>query len=124
VNLLLDTHAFLWWVEGSRVAPEAKTAIVDPDRVVVVSATTVWEIGIKRSAGKLRFDGSIADQVEANGFETLAITAAHAERAGALPPHHRDPFDRMLVAQAQAERLTIVTRDPAFDAYDVRVLAC
>lgn len=98
--------------------------IADPDVFVSVSAVTVWEIGIKRALGELGFDGSVALAVGQGGFEPLAISSEHAERAGDLPLHHRDPFDRMLVAQAQVENLTIVTRDEHFAAYDVRVLPC
>lgn len=89
-----------------------------------MSAASIWEAEIRRAIGKLRIEGSLARYALDAGFEPLAIGLDHAERAGALPPHHRDPFDRMLVAQAQLENLTIVTRDPAFDAYDVAVLAC
>ena len=91
---------------------------------MLVSAASIWEVTIKRQVGKLRFDGSPAEEARRAGFDLLAITAAHAEIAGDLPLHHRDPFDRMLVAQAQAEGLTVVTRDRAFDSYEVRVLRC
>lgn len=124
MNLLLDTHALIWWFDGARLGADAKAAIGDGANLVAVSAATVWEIAIKRSVDKLRFDGSIVDEVHADGFTPIAISVEHAERAGALPMHHRDPFDRMLIAQAQMEGLTIVTRDPVFDAYDVDVLRC
>jgi len=93
-------------------------------RLVAVRSVSVWEISIKRAAGRLRFEGSLADHLSGAMFEPLPISLEHAERAGALPPHHRDPFDRMLVAQAQAEQLTLVSRDPAFEAYEVDVLRC
>ena len=124
MRLLLDTHVLLWWLVGDALAPEVADQIADPEVSVAVSAASVWEIAIKESLGKLRFKGSIAEQVRPNGFEPLSVSLDHAERAGALPAHHRDPFDRMLIAQAQVERLTIVTRDPAFDAYAVDVLHC
>ena len=95
-----------------------------PAALVAVSAASVWEIAIKLALGKLRLKGSIAGHVQDAGFEPLAITFDHAERAGRLPDHHRDPFDRMLIAQAQSEGLTIVTRDAAFDAYEVETLSC
>ncbi len=104
--------------------PEVMQQIADPTALVIVSAASVWEIGIKRALGKIRFDGSFALAVRQNGFESLSINAEHAERAGELPRHHRDPFDRMLIAQAQVEKLTIVTRDKQFAAYDVAVLPC
>lgn len=124
MNLLLDTHALLWWLAGAPMDGEARRRIAEPAALVMVSAATVWEVAIKRALGKLSFDGSMVDHVEDAAFEPLPISLEHAERAGRLPPHHRDPFDRMLVAQAQAEALTVVTRDPAFDAYEVDVLRC
>lgn len=124
MNLLLDTHALLWWLRGAPLRDEAHEAIADQTNLVAVSAASVWEASIKKALGKLRFKESLVEAVVAASFEPLAVSAAHAERAGALPPHHRDPFDRMLVAQAQVEGLTIVTRDTSFNAYDVSVLAC
>lgn len=124
MSLLLDTHALLWWLAGDPIEPKASARIADPAVLVAVSAASVWEVGIKAALGKLRFDGSIAVEARRGGFESLAISFAHAELAGGLPQHHRDPFDRMLIAQAQLEKLTIVTRDPEFAAYDVEVLAC
>ncbi|MGI8627412.1 MAG: type II toxin-antitoxin system VapC family toxin [Geodermatophilaceae bacterium] len=124
MSLLLDTHAFLWWLDGGPMQPDAMERIADPGVLVAVSAVSVWEIGIKRALGKLRFDGSLASAVGQGGFEPLAISSEHAERAGDLPGHHRDPFDRMLIAQAQVENLTIVTRDKQFNAYEVSVLSC
>ena len=124
MNLLLDTHALLWWLTDEPMEAEAKRRIADPDVLVALSAASVWEIGVKRAIGKLRFEGSIVALAESSGFEPLAVSWEHAERAGALPPHHRDPFDRMLIAQAQTEGLTIVTRDADFAAYDVSLLGC
>lgn len=124
MNLLLDTHALLWWLADARIEPGVRARIIDPATLVAVSAASVWEITIKHAADKLQFDGSILDHVQGSGFEPLPISLEHAERAGRLPPHHRDPFDRMLIAQAQAEGLVLVARDSAFDAYDVEVLRC
>lgn len=124
MNLLLDTHAYLWWLNGDPMQPGAMERIADPGVHVAVSAVSAWEIGIKRALGKLRFDGPLASTVGQGGFEPLTISLEHAERAGDLPRHHRDPFDRMLVAQAQVENLTIVTRNQQFAAYDVSVLPC
>jgi PIN domain nuclease of toxin-antitoxin system len=89
---------------------------------VFVSAATVWEISIKRALGKLEVPGDLVDQIEANRMAPLSITISHAYAAGVLPPHHEDPFDRILVAQALAEDLTIATRDPRISMYDVPVL--
>lgn len=124
MSLLLDTHVLLWWLAGEPMGEEATTRIADPGVLVVVSAASVWEVAIKAALGKARVEGSIREHVERAGFEPLPISLGHAERAGGLPPHHRDPFDRMLVAQAQAESLTLVTRDAVFGSYQVEVLAC
>lgn len=123
MRLLLDTHAFLWAVgRPGELDPAAREAIEDPDNLVLVSAVTAWEIAIKRGIGKLRFDGSVAEQAALNHFTPLAITVAHAEGVGPLPPLHADPFDRLLVSQALAEQAVLVTRDEAVSAYDVEVL--
>ena len=124
MTLLLDTHALLWWLGGQRMTEEARERIADPSVLVAVSAASIWEASIKQALGKLTVRGSVAGSAVGSGFEPLPITLEHAELAGQLPPHHRDPFDRMLVAQARLEALTLVTRDPAFDAYDVQVLRC
>jgi PIN domain nuclease of toxin-antitoxin system len=122
VKLLLDTHVFLWWrADDRRLGRVARAAIADAD-VVFVSAATAWEAGIKVALGRLRFPGTIEAGVEDSGFEPLPITLAHAERAARLPKHHGDPFDRMLVAQAQIEDLTIVTNDRALGAYDPAIV--
>jgi len=122
--LLLDTHAVLWWLAGEPLEPGIAATIADPTTLVAVSAASVWEAGIKQALGKLSTPEPLGSAALATGFEPLAITLEHADRAGALPPHHRDPFDRMLVAQAQIEGLTIVSRDPVFSRYDVDVVRC
>jgi len=124
VNLLLDTHALLWWLGGHDLEEVATERIADPAALVAVSAASIWEAAIKRSLGKLDIPSPLGQAVVDEGFEPLAVTFDHTELAGQLPQHHRDPFDRMLIAQAVAEGLTIVTRDPAFDRYDVAVLRC
>jgi PIN domain nuclease of toxin-antitoxin system len=124
VSLLLDTHAWLWWLGDRPMTAVARERIADPAVTVSVSAATVWEIAIKRALAKVSLSGSIVSHVRDGGFDLLSISGDHAERAGALPDHHRDPFDRLLIAQAQAEGLTVVTRDPRFADYDVAVLAC
>jgi PIN domain nuclease of toxin-antitoxin system len=121
-RLLLDTHVFLWWrADDRRLKTAARTAIRAAD-LVFVSAATAWEAGIKAALGRLRIPDTIEAGVEDSGFEKLPITFAHAETAARLPPHHPDPFDRLLVAQAQLERLTLVTHDRQLAAYGIDVL--
>lgn len=121
-SLLLDTHVFLWWrTTSGRIHPAAREAIAQAD-VVFVSAASAWELAIKQALGRLELPDRFAAGVEESGFEQLVVTFDHAERAGALPLHHRDPFDRMLLAQAAAERLTIVTHDRRFEPYGADVL--
>ena len=122
MSLLLDTNAFLWWVVDSpRLSKGARAAISSED--VLVSSATGFEIATRRRSRKLRFDEDIESQVESNGFRVLDITLQHAVAAGDLPLHHRDPFDRILIAQAQIEQLIVVTSDPMFSQYDVPVLS-
>jgi PIN domain nuclease of toxin-antitoxin system len=120
--LLLDTHVFLWWRAAiSKIDPAVRDAIAQAD-AVFVSAASAWEAGIKQALGRLKLPDRFESGVEESGFEKLPVTFAHAERAGALPPHHRDPFDRMLVAQAIEEHLTLVTHDRRLEPYDVSIL--
>ena len=123
MSLLLDTHVVLWWLAGARLAPAAAERIADGGELVAVSAASVWEAAIKAALGKLRTPEGLADVVVEEGFEPLPITFPHAQLAGELPAHHRDPFDRMLIAQALTEGLTVVTHDPVFASYGVPVLA-
>lgn len=124
MRLLLDTAVVLWTLaDDAKLSREARAAIVAADNVVVVSAASAWEISIKRALGRLDAPEDLADALRAARLEPLDITLEHATAAGALPRHHDDPFDRMLVAQAQAEGLTIVTRDRAFARYEVKTLA-
>ncbi len=121
-RLLLDTHVFLWWRgEPSKLSSKVRSSIATAD-IVFVSAVSAWEAAIKTSLGRLELPDTIEAGVLASGFEKLVITFSHAERAGNLPPHHRDPFDRMLVAQAQAEGLTLVTHDRLLEPYEVEIL--
>ena len=119
MRLLLDTHALLWALASpTRLPQAASTAIRDPSNAVFVSAASVWEIAIKANLGKVNADlEEVVQTVIEVGFEELSITLTHARRVRSLPLHHRDPFDRMLVAQAIEEGLTVVTRDRAFAAY-------
>jgi len=123
-RLLLDTHTFLWWLmDDPRLGSNARGIIADDQNSVFVSATTGWEIAIKKALGKLEAPDGFDALVDAEGFEHLPITFFHSEQAGALPNHHKDPFDRMLVAQAQAEGLVIVTADQMIPQYGVRILS-
>lgn len=123
MNLLLDTHALLWWLgDDPSLSPEARAAVAAPGNLVYVSAATAWEISIKRALGKLEAPDDLGAALAHSSFQALPITLSHATAAGQLPPHHSDPFDRMLVAQARLERLTLVTRDPHIPCYGVDVL--
>ncbi len=120
MRLLLDTHTLVWWDEGK--LPRAAVALIQDADAVFVSAATAWEIAIKASLGKLKFAASIERVVAAYGFEPLAIELKHAQRVRTLAKHHRDPFDRMLIAQAIEESLSLVSRDPMLERYPVSVL--
>jgi len=123
LRVLLDTHILLWWLADDPHLPAlARTAIADPDTAVIVSAATAWEIAIKKAAGRLDAPDDLLEALHANDFDTLAITARHGVVAGALPHHHADPFDRMLIAQAQVEALAVVSVDSQFSDYDVEML--
>jgi PIN domain nuclease of toxin-antitoxin system len=127
VRLLLDTQAFIWWDEGSRkLGRKARAAIERGADDVLISAATAWEMAIKSGSGRLKLrepvDRRISAALESSGFGTLDVTIAHALAVAGLPVHHADPFDRLLIAQAQLESLTIVTSDAAFEKYDVKLL--
>ena len=127
MRLLLDTHALIWWLEGSRrLSMPARQAIGDADNDVLVSAASAWEIATKYRLGKLpsveALARDVAGAIAAQDFDELPITVADAARAGALPGLHPDPFDRMLIAQAQARDLLLVSNETRFDAYGVRRL--
>ncbi len=122
MRLLLDTHVFLWWrEENARLAVDVSRAIAQAD-AVYVSAASAWEAAIKSAIGKLRIPGPMAPAVEESGFSQLGIEFRHAEVVAMLPLHHRDPFDRMLIAQARVEGLTRVTHDRSFEAYRIPIL--
>ena len=121
MRLLLDTHVLIWWDAGRRLSAAARTAIRDAEEVYV-SAASAWEIAIKASLGKIVSSRSVAQATAECGFVELPVTFAHAEQLASLPALHRDPFDRLLVAQAIAEDLTVVTRDPAITRYQVPVI--
>ncbi|HZK98867.1 MAG TPA: type II toxin-antitoxin system VapC family toxin [Caulobacteraceae bacterium] len=118
MDLLLDTHVFVWWDSNSaRLGGPARAAIADPANRIFVSAASIWEIAIKRRIGKLAFDGSAARAVGGNGFVEVPISGVEAEAAGALDWTHSDPFDRLILAQAKARAMTLVTVDPAMRAH-------
>ena len=123
LRLLLDTHAFLWCLaDPAKLSSSARTAIADPNNDVFVSAVTGWEIAVKRAQGHLTAPDNLAAIVEERGFTHLPLTFRHAEQAGLLPMHHRDPFDRFLIAQARAEGLVLVTKDARIPLYGIRTV--
>ena len=124
-GVLLDTHAFLWWAaDDERLSETAREAIAESR--VLLSVATPWEITIKHALGRLELRDAprtlVHAQVARHGFEPLGISLEHVLGVADLPPHHADPFDRLLIAQARAERLTIATADACFGAYDVDVV--
>jgi PIN domain nuclease of toxin-antitoxin system len=126
-RLLLDTHAFLWWLAGDkRLSAGARKAVAEESDPIFVSAASVWEITTKHRLGKLpgasAIVGDLAGAIEGQGFVGLPIAIRHGQAAGTLPGPHRDPFDRMLIAQAMLDDLVLVSNEPAFDVYGVRRL--
>jgi PIN domain nuclease of toxin-antitoxin system len=127
VKLLLDTHAFLWWVEGTpALGRRARAAIADPANDVFFSIASCWELTIKLSLGKIRLtqrlDRFIPEQLTINGFSLFAVELRHVMGVAELPFHHRDPFDRLLAAQARQDQLAIVSADRVFRRYGVTVV--
>lgn len=123
MNFLLDTHVFLWTLgEANRLDPKAACAIQDTNHSVFVSAATSIEIAIKSALGKLEAPNDLEDEVGLRGFSHLPVRFRHGAALRSLPVHHQDPFDRMLIAQAILEGLTIITHDRKFEAYPVEIL--
>ena len=122
MNLLLDTHVLIWWDEGRRLSSEARQAISEAE-LVFVSAASAWEIAIKIGLGRLRPSRTVEQAAAESGFLELPVTFHHAELVTTLPPHHRDPFDRLLVAQALAEQLTLVSHDSVFRRYEAALVS-
>ncbi|MBZ5657031.1 MAG: type II toxin-antitoxin system VapC family toxin [Acidobacteriia bacterium] len=124
MEILLDTHALVWWmVESPRLSKRAVATLADPNNRLIVSAVVAWELAIKVNAGKILPSSLISrleEAVSEQALEEMPITLEHAVRGGLLPLHHRDPFDRLLVAQAQSLKLPILSADAALDEYDVR----
>jgi PIN domain nuclease of toxin-antitoxin system len=124
MNLLLDTHTFLWAIDNHpNLSQKAREAIVDGNNIVFISAATAWEIAIKKAIGKLKLpESGYLQELTLHRFTPLDITTEHALAIEHLPPHHKDPFDRMLIAQALVDKLTLITRDEKIKAYAVSVI--
>ena len=123
MNLLLDTHAFIWALENNpTLSTPARNAIIEGKNLVFISSATVWEISIKQAQGKLEIPDNLQEEIELHRFTQLSINFQHADLAGKLPNIHKDPFDRMLIAQAMIEKLTLVTRDKLIAQYDVGII--
>ena len=124
-RLLLDTHALIWWANGDKaLGRKVRRLIEDDDTTVLVSAASAWEIATKVRLGRLKWsaEGSPASYCAGQRFELLPVSFAHGERAGSWPQSHGDPFDRMLAAQAEIERIPLATNDPAMEAFGVEIL--
>jgi PIN domain nuclease of toxin-antitoxin system len=118
LRILLDTHLLLWWLAASpSLSARARRIIGDPDNTVFVSAVSLWEIWLKQSLGKLRLPADFMEKLAAESFESLPLTVSQTRQVALLPWCHRDPFDRMLVAQAQVEKLVLLTADETLAAY-------
>jgi len=118
LKILLDTHILLWWLDANPLLPREAIALIrDPENTIFVSAVSLWEIWLKQSLGKLRVPADFVDRLATEAFENLPLTGAQTARIGQMEWIHRDPFDRMLVAQAQTENLVFLTADEALAAY-------
>ncbi len=123
MNLLLDTHVLLWWLDDNHIlSKKARAAISEGKNLVFISAVVIWEIRIKQALGKLEIPSNFRAVLDDQPFKALDITTEHAHAIGDLPAHHRDPFDRMLAAQAKVENLTLVTRDTHLKKYGIKIL--
>lgn len=122
MRLLLDSHVLLWWLFKGHIHDDAQAAIASSENTSVVSVASIWEIELKRAAGRLTAPDDLLDGIAANTFQVLSIAPGHAVAAARLPRHHADPFDRVLVAQAQLEGLTLVTRDERLHAYGAPIM--
>ncbi|MGO9453083.1 MAG: type II toxin-antitoxin system VapC family toxin [Candidatus Binataceae bacterium] len=127
MRALLDTHTFLWWIaDDARLSGTAREVIASPDNEIIISAASAWEIAIKARNRRLTLpadaDAFISDQVASNAFEVLPVTMRHALRVYSLPDHHRDPFDRLLVAQAQIENVPLLTADTELARYAIHIV--
>jgi PIN domain nuclease of toxin-antitoxin system len=118
---LLDTHIVLWWFSNDKqLIKKIKDEIADPENHILVSSASIWEISIKKSLGKLKAPNNLKNIIESE-FEFLTITADHAQQVALLPPIHSDPFDRIIIAQAMVEKITLITADTIIPRYDVTI---
>jgi PIN domain nuclease of toxin-antitoxin system len=125
MRYLVDTHSLLWALgDPETLSPSARDAIASPSNLIFVSSASLWECAIKASIGKLDLPEDFFDSIPETGYEVMPIRTSHLNVYRTLPMHHRDPFDRMLVAQARAEALVLITRDPEIARYDVETLTC
>ncbi len=127
MNVLLDTHAFLWWViDDSRLSDTARATIANPDNIIHLSVVSAWEIIIKERTGKLSLpeppETYIPSRLASNQFASLTVQMQHVLQVASLPNHHRDPFDRLLIAQSQTEQIPILTVDPVISLYSVNTI--
>ncbi len=123
MNILIDTHVLLWWPnDDPKITSDAREAIAAGANMVFVSTVSIWEIRIKQALGKLEVPNNFVDVLNSQPFGQLDITAVHAHAVGDLPMHHRDPFDRMLIAQAIIEKMALVTKDVQFELYPVSLI--
>ncbi len=123
MKFLLDTHTLIWWLANDvTLSEKAKTVIANPDNLIFISAASVWEIAIKKQIGKLNIPDDLEIQIEQNDFQPLPINISHAAYIEKLPLHHKDPFDRIIIAQAICEKMKIITRDQKFDSYQVDII--
>ena len=122
MKLLLDTHILLWWLDANPLLPQGAIGLIrDPENTIFVSAVSLWEIWLKQSLGKLRLPANFVERLAGESFESLPLTAAQTRRVAEMEWVHRDPFDRMLVAQAQVENLVLLTADEVLAAYGAAV---
>ena len=123
MNLLLDTHVLLWWLDDHpSLSEKARASISNGENLIFVSSAVIWEVRIKQALGKLEIPPNFHQVLEQQAFEMLSITVEHAHAIGDLAAYHRDPFDRMLVAQARVEGFTVVTRDAIFEQYQIPII--
>jgi len=123
MNLLLDTHVLIWALENnSKLSGQAREVIIDGKNIVFISAVTIWEISIKKAMGKLKSPDNLLDEIRLHRFTPLNINFDHSQLAGKLPSIHKDPFDRMLIAQTMIEKLTLITKDKLIAQYDVSII--